>query len=70
MNKLKRGLSAHWYLSLLTTFQCNTSNLWMNRVSVPPVRSKMAITLELKLCLSNFIRGKRDKKVIEIQILL
>ena len=29
----------------------------MNRVSEPFVRSKMAITLELKPCLSNFSRG-------------
>ena len=34
----------------------------MNRVSEPLVRSKMAITLELKLCLSNFGRGIERQK--------
>ena len=34
----------------------------MNRVSEPLVRSKMAITLELKLCLSNLKRGIERQK--------
>ena len=37
--------------------QCNILHLLVNRVSEPFVRSKMAVTLELKLCLSNFGRG-------------
>ena len=34
--------------------QCNMYHFLVNRVSELLVRSKMAITLELKLCLSNF----------------
>ena len=34
----------------------------VNRVNEPLVRSKMAITLELKLCLSNFCRGIERQK--------
>ena len=34
----------------------------MNRVSEPLVRSKMATTLELKLCVSNFSRGIEKQK--------
>ena len=34
----------------------------MNRVSEPLVRSKMAITLELQLCLSTFSRGIERQK--------
>ena len=37
----------------------------MNRVSEPLVRSIMAITLEFKLCLSNFRRGIEKQKVIK-----
>ena len=34
----------------------------MNRVIEPFIRSKMAVTLELKLCLSNFSRGLERQK--------
>ena len=37
--------------------QCNILHFLVNKVSEPLVRSKMEITLELKLCLSNFSRG-------------
>ena len=50
-------------VTFITVFQYNTYNFWMNRVSVPRDRSKMEITFELKLCLSNFIREiKRQKE--------
>ena len=42
--------------------QCNILHFLVNRVSEPLVRSKMAITLELKLCLSNFSRGIKKQK--------
>ena len=42
--------------------QCNTSHFLVNRVSEPFVRSKMAITLEVKRCLSNFSRGIEKQK--------
>ena len=35
----------------------------MNRVSEPLVRSEMAITVELKLCLSNLSKGIERQKV-------
>ena len=41
----------------------------VNRVSELLVRSKMAITLELKLCLSNFSRVTEKNHVINVQIL-
>ena len=37
--------------------QCNIEHFLVNRVSEPLVRPKMAITLKLKLCLSNFSKG-------------
>ena len=42
--------------------QCNIQHFIVNRISEPLVRSKMAITLELKLCLSNFSRGIEKQK--------
>ena len=42
--------------------QCNILRFLVNRVSEPLVRSKMAITVELKLCLSNFSRGIEKQK--------
>ena len=42
--------------------QCNFLHFRVNRVSEPLVRSKMAITLELKLCLSNFISKGIEKQ--------
>ena len=43
----------------------------VTRVKEPLARSKMAITLKLKLCLSNFSREiERQKEVIKVQILL
>ena len=49
--------------------QCNILHFLVNRVSEPLVGSKMAITLELKLCLSNFSRGIEKQKVIKVEIL-
>ena len=37
----------------------------VNRVSEPLVRSKMVITYELKLCLSNFSRGIEKQKGLQ-----
>ena len=42
--------------------QCNIQHILVNRVSEPLVRSKMAINLELKLCLSNFSMGIEKQK--------
>ena len=60
MNKMKRCLSFHWQLSLLhysVTFNIS----FLNKVSKPLVGSKMAITFELKLCLSNSSRRMERK---------
>ena len=42
--------------------QCNIYQFLVNKVSEPIVWSKMAITLKLKLCLSNFSRGIETQK--------
>ena len=42
--------------------QCNIQHFLVNRVSEPLVRSNMAVTLELKPCLSNFSRGIEKQK--------
>ena len=42
--------------------QCNIKHFLVNRVSESLVRSKMAIALELKLCLLNFSRGIEKQK--------
>ena len=44
-------------VAFISTAQYNTEHFLVNRISELLVRSKMAITLELKLCLSNFSRG-------------
>ena len=41
--------------------QCKIQHFLANRVSEPLFRSKMAVTLELKPCLSNF-RGVIEKQ--------
>ena len=43
-------------VTFITALQCNIQHFLANRVSEPLVRFKMAITLELKLCQSNFSR--------------
>ena len=49
-------------VTFVTTLQCNIQHLLLNRISEPLVRSKMTITLELKLCLSNSrgIKGQKE----------
>ena len=42
--------------------QCKIQHFLVNRVTEPLVRSKMAVTLELKPCLSNFSRGIEKQK--------
>ena len=42
--------------------QCKIQHFLVNRVSEPLVRSEMAITLQLKPCLSNFTRGIEKQK--------
>ena len=42
--------------------QCKIQYFLVNRVSEPIIRSKMAIILELKLCLSNFSKGIEKQK--------
>ena len=49
--------------------QCNILHFLVNRVGEPFVRSKMAITLEVKLCLSNFSRRIEKQKSFDVQIL-
>ena len=44
--------------TFIATLECNIlKHFLVNRVMEPFVGSKMATTLELKLCLSNFSRG-------------
>ena len=53
------------FFSLVTfiiRLQCNIQHFLVNRVSEPHVRSKLAIILELKLCLSNFSRAVEKQK--------
>ena len=47
--------------TFIATLQCNIYHFLMNRVSKPLDGSKMAITFELKLCLSNSSRGMKRK---------
>ena len=49
-------------VTFITTLQRNIQHFLVNRISELFVRSKMAITLELKLCLSNFSRGIERQK--------
>ena len=42
--------------------QCNIKHFLVNRVSEPLVRSEIAITLKLKLCLSNYSSGIEKQK--------
>ena len=42
--------------------QCKIEHFLVNRVSELLVRSKMAVILKLKLCLSNFSRGIEKQK--------
>ena len=51
----------HWQLSLLD-YIVKFDIILVNRDSEPLVGSKMVITLELKLCLSNFSRGIEKPK--------
>ena len=56
-------------VAFISTTQYNTKHFLVNKVSQLLVRSKIAITLELKLCLSNFSRGIERRKE-DYQILL
>ena len=47
----------------ITTLECNIYHFMVSRVNEPLVRFKMAITLELKLCLSNFSKGIEGQKL-------
>ena len=40
----------------ITALQCNIEHFLVNRVCEPLIASKIAVTLELKLCQSNFSR--------------
>ena len=60
VDKMKRCIFL--LVTFITTLQYNILHFLVNRVSEPLVRSKMAITLELKLCLSNFSRGTERQK--------
>ena len=61
INKIKRCLSFHWQLSLLHYSVIFNISVGEYRVSKPLVGSKMAISFELKLCLSNSSRGMERK---------
>ena len=47
--------------TFIATLQCNIEHFLVNKVSKPLVGSKMAITFELKLCLSNSSRVMERK---------
>ena len=56
------------FFSLVTfiiRLQYNIEQFLVNRVIEPIVRSKMAITLELKLCVSNFSKRIEKQKVYQ-----
>ena len=58
-------------VTYITALQCNILHFLVNGVSEPIARSKMAITLELKLCLSKFAKGiERQKENYQGKILL
>ena len=50
-------------ITFIIRLQCNILHFLVNRVNEPHVGSKMAIILELKLCLSNFSRGVEKQKL-------
>ena len=59
------------FFSLVTfiiTYQCDIRHFLVNRVSEPLVTSKMAITIELKVCLSNFSRGIEKQGINQIKV--
>ena len=52
--------------TFITTLECNIGHFMVNRVNEPLVRPKTAITLELKICLSNFSREiERQKEIFQ-----
>ena len=59
-------------VTFIITLQSNIQHFLVNRVSEPLVRSKMAITLELRLSVCQISAGvyKDKEKVIKVQILL
>ena len=60
-------------VTFITTLLCNIfKHFFVNGVSKPLVRSKMAITLELKLCGCQILaeEWKDKKKVSKVQLLL
>ena len=55
------GPTMYVNLTLALDYSVTFNSFLVNRVSEPLVRFKMVITLELKLCLSNFRRGIKNQ---------